>query len=95
MSHDEKVGMNYAVDAGMIVHIKAGMTAVIEAGVQLTLKAGGSFVDISAAGVAIQGVMVLINSGGAPGSGPGASPRSPDAPEGPDKADDGTKFTKL
>ncbi len=95
MNHDEKIGMNYALDAGAIIHIKAGMTAVIEAGAQLTLIAGGSFVDISAAGVAIQGTMVLINSGGAPGSAPSANPSSPDSPDDPDKADDGSQFMKL
>jgi hypothetical protein len=32
---------------------------------QLTLKVGGNFVNINAAGVQINGTMVLINSGGA------------------------------
>lgn len=87
-----KVGQNDAVDAGMAVHIKAGTTVVIEAGAQLSLKVGGNFIDISSAGVVIQGSMVMINSGGAAGSGAGASPT---APEKPDTADDGTKGTKL
>jgi type VI secretion system secreted protein VgrG len=82
----EKVGQNHALDAGMAVHIKGGMTVVIEAGMQLTLKVGGNFVDISPAGVAIQGTMVLINSGGAPGSGSGSSPTSPEEPAAPDDA---------
>jgi type VI secretion system secreted protein VgrG len=73
----EKVGMNYAVESGQTVHIKGGMTVVIEAGMQLTLKVGGSFVDISPVGVAIQGPMVLINSGGAAGAGLGAKPKAP------------------
>jgi len=94
MSVDEKVGMKKAVDAGMEIHLKAGMTVVIEAGVQLSLKGPGGFVDIGPAGVTIQGTMVLINSGGAAGSGSGASPKSPTAPKDPDEADDGTKFTK-
>jgi type VI secretion system secreted protein VgrG len=69
------------------------MTVVIEAGLQLTLKVGGNFVDISPAGVAIQGTLVLINSGGAPGSGSGSSPTAPDvakeaSPTEPDQADD-------
>ena len=50
------------------LHLKAGMM-VIEADTKLTLKVGGNFVDISPAGVAIQGTIVLINSGGTPGSG--------------------------
>ncbi len=94
LSVDEKVGMKKAVDAGMEIHLKAGMTVVIEAGAQLSLKGPGGFVDIGPAGVTIQGTMVLINSGGAAGSGSGASPKSPTAPKDPDQADDGTKFTK-
>jgi type VI secretion system secreted protein VgrG len=73
----QKIGMNYAVESGQTVHIKAGMTVVIEAGVQLSLKVGGNFIDISPAGVAIQGTMVMINSGGAAGEGQGAKPNSP------------------
>jgi type VI secretion system secreted protein VgrG len=94
-SMNEKVGQTWAKEAGQTVHIKAGMTLILEAGMQLSLKGPGGFVDIGPAGVTIQGTMVLINSGGAAGSGPGASPQSPDAPKDPDEADDGTKFTKL
>jgi type VI secretion system secreted protein VgrG len=81
-----KVGMNCALESGMTVHIKAGMTLVLEAGAQLSLKVGGNFIDISPAGVSIQGTMVLINSGGAAGSGPGASPQAPQAPDAPTDA---------
>jgi len=38
--------------------------------------------------------MVLINSGGAAGSGSGSHPNVP-APDAPDTADDGTKFDKM
>ena len=62
-------------EAGQTIHIKAGMTLILEAGMQLSLKGPGGFVDIGPAGVTIQGTMVLINSGGAAGSGPGASPQ--------------------
>jgi len=72
-----KAGMNYALDAGMNLHIKAGMAVVIEAGAQVSLKVGGNFVDITPAGVAINGTTVLINSGGAAGSGAGSSPTAP------------------
>lgn len=78
-----KAGMNYAMDAGMAVHIKGGTTVVIEGGVQVSLKAGPSFVDIGPAGVSISGPMVMINSGGAAGSGSGSSPTTPVAPEAP------------
>src|SRR5580704_7660505 len=92
-SQQEKVGMKHAVDAGQEIHIKSGMTIVIEAGLQLTLKVGPNFVDIGPTGVSIQGTMVMINSGGAAGSGSGSSPDSPQDPEQanptqPDVADD-------
>ncbi len=91
----EKSGMNYAHEAGMEIHLKAGMNVVIEAGLQLTIKASGGFINIGPAGVAIQGTLVLINSGGAAGAGSGSSPTSPKAPKDPDQADDGSKGDKL
>jgi type VI secretion system secreted protein VgrG len=74
-ARDEKVGTKFAVEAGQEIHLKAGMKVVIEAGLQLTLKGPGGFVDIGPTGVTIQGTMVLINSGGAAGTGSGARPR--------------------
>jgi type VI secretion system secreted protein VgrG len=68
------------------------MKVVIEAGLELTIKGPGGFVKIDPAGVTIVGTMVMINSGGAAGTGSGASPTDPDDP---DTADDGTKFDKL
>jgi type VI secretion system secreted protein VgrG len=88
----EKVGSNYGLEAGMGVHIKAGMSAVIEAGASVTLKVGGSFVNVSPAGVTISGPMVLINSGGAAGSGAGCSPNAPKDPIEADRAEPGTKI---
>ncbi len=82
----EKVGKKHAVDAGMEIHLKAGMKVILEAGVQLTLKGPGGFVDIGPTGVTIQGIMVLINSGGAAGSGGGSSPTAPEDAKGPEKA---------
>ncbi len=82
----EKVGMNYALDAGMGVHIKAGMSAVIEAGASLTLKVGGNFVNINPGGVFVSGTMVMLNSGGAAGSGGGCSPEAPKDPKEADNA---------
>jgi type VI secretion system secreted protein VgrG len=89
----EKIAQKHAVDAGMEIHLKAGMKIVIEAGMQLSLKGPGGFVDIGPAGVTIQGTMVLINSGGAAGSGSGSSPATADPPTAanptqPDIADD-------
>jgi type VI secretion system secreted protein VgrG len=80
-SIDAKAGTKVAMEGGMEVHVKGGMTVVVEAGVQLTLKVGGNFVDISPAGVTIQGTLVMINSGGAPGAGSGCSPGSPKTPD--------------
>jgi len=83
MDMHAKAGMNVAIEGGMNLHVKGGISVVIEGGIDLTLKAGGSFVHIGPAGVAISGPMVLINSGGAAGSGSGASPTAPTAPEAP------------
>jgi type VI secretion system secreted protein VgrG len=92
---DQKVGSNYALDAGMSIHIKAGMSAVIEAGASLTMKVGGNFVNIGPSGVTISGTMVLINSGGAAGSGAGCSPETPKDPKEADKAEPGTATARV
>ncbi|MEW6127926.1 MAG: type VI secretion system tip protein VgrG [Acidobacteriota bacterium] len=91
MNIQEKAGMKYAMDAGMEVHIKSGMTLTIETGVNLTLKVGGNFININPAGVFIQGTMVLINSGGAAGSGSGSNPETPKTPKEADTAEPGQK----
>lgn len=91
----EKSGMNFAHEAGQMIHLKAGMTVVLEAGTELCLKVGGNFIDINASGVSIVGTMVMINSGGAAGSGCGSSPTDPADPQDPDEADDGSKGTKM
>ncbi len=88
MDIHEKAGMNFAVEAGMGVHIKGGMNVVIEAGMSVTLKAGGGFITVGPAGVAISGTPILINSGGAAGSGSGSSPSAPAAPEKPTAPED-------
>ncbi len=89
MDTQTKTGMKYAVDAGQEVHLKAGMNVVIEAGMSITLKAGGGFIVVGPAGVTISGNPVLINSGGAAGSGSGCSPQPPTAPKEADKAEPG------
>jgi type VI secretion system secreted protein VgrG len=91
MDMQEKVGLKHAMDAGMEIHLKAGMNVVIESGVTLTLKVGGNFININPAGIFISGTMVLINSGGAAGSGAGSSPESPQSPKDADTAEAGTK----
>jgi type VI secretion system secreted protein VgrG len=87
--HHEKAGTNYALEAGTEVHIKAGMKCIVEAGTQITLKVGGNFIDINPGGVTIKGAIVLINSGGAAGSGSGATPEKPKDPTEADKAEAG------
>jgi type VI secretion system secreted protein VgrG len=88
----EKVGTNYALDAKSAVHIKAGMTAVIEAGTSLTLKVGGNFININPGGIFVKGTMVMLNSGGAAGSGAGSSPQAPKDPKEADNAEPGQKI---
>jgi type VI secretion system secreted protein VgrG len=97
-SLQEKTGTKFAHEAGQEIHLKAGMKVIIEGGMQVTLKGPGGFVDIGPSGVTIQGTMVLINSGGAAGSGSGSSPTAPESPQypQPDKpnwADPGPNFT--
>ncbi|HYL65122.1 MAG TPA: type VI secretion system tip protein TssI/VgrG [Candidatus Methylomirabilis sp.] len=91
----EKSGQNYAHEAGMEIHLKAGMNVVIEAGLELTIQASGNFINIGPAGVAISGTLVLINSGGAAGSGSPSNPTDPKSPKDPDTADDGSKGGKM
>ena len=76
MNYQEKTGTKHAVDAGQEIHLKAGTSVVIEA-MSITLKGGGGFIAITPAGVAIQGIMVLINSGGAAVPGTGSMPGKP------------------
>ena len=75
-NRDVQVGGNQATSVGGNVHLAAGANLVVEAGVMLTLKAAGSSVVIGPSGVAITGPMLMLNSGGAPGSGSGAQPKA-------------------
>jgi type VI secretion system secreted protein VgrG len=72
-----KAESSLALEANKI-HIKGSMI-VIDADVKLSLKVGGNFVDVSPAGVAVNGTMLLLNSGGAAGSGDGCTPEDPDS----------------
>jgi type VI secretion system secreted protein VgrG len=89
MEWQGKVGTNYALEAGTEIHLKAGMNFVIESGTTLTLKVGGNFISLNPGGVSISGTMVMINSGGAAGSGAGATPESPKRPKEADTATPG------
>jgi len=76
----EEFNANHSETCGQNLYLKAGMNIVIEAGMEITLKVGGNFVTIGPSGVTIQGTMVLINSGGAAGSGAACSLVSPMSP---------------
>jgi hypothetical protein len=91
----EKVGGNYAMEVTGSYSLKAN-TIVLEAQSGLTIKVGGNFVTINAAGVQINGTLVLINSGGSAGSGSGSSPTAPTAAEKkePTEADDSASGSK-
>jgi type VI secretion system secreted protein VgrG len=77
---EEKAGTKFAVDAGSEIHLKSGTTLTIETGTSLTLKVGGNFININTGGIFIKGTMVMLNSGGAAGSGSGSSPTAPTDP---------------
>jgi type VI secretion system secreted protein VgrG len=85
---------NKAEEVAGSIYLK-GMNIVIEAMTQLSLKVGGNFIDINPGGVFIKGTMVMINSGGAAGSGQSPSPVPPTAPSEPDPADDAKPGTKT
>ena len=90
-----QVGSAYSMVANNTVYINGGMSVVIEAGMELSLIASGNFITIGPTGVAISGTMVLINSGGAPGSGSSGTVSNPASPATPDTADDGSKGGAL
>jgi type VI secretion system secreted protein VgrG len=85
-----QVGSAYSLGANNTIYINGGMSVVIQAGMELSLVASGNFVTIGPSGVAISGTIVLINSGGAPGSGTAGQIGTPGTPATPDKAEDAT-----
>lgn len=72
-------GGRLGAEAADEIHLRAGVQVVIEAAERLTLKVGGSVVDLSPAGVRIDGPSVSLRCGGVPGQGHGASPSAPRA----------------
>jgi len=76
-NRNERVGTVYAVESGKEIHIKSGAKVIIECGMRISVVGSGGFIDIGPGGVAIQGSLVLINSGGSPGTGSGSSPAEP------------------
>ena len=90
-----KAGARIAFDAADEIHLKAGMKLVIEAGTSVSFKVGGNFITIDASGVYVKGTMVNLNSGGAAGSGSGASPIAPKLPKAPRSSDGGTDVAPV
>jgi type VI secretion system secreted protein VgrG len=91
----EKAGMKYALQTGTEIHLKSGMTLTVETGTNLTLKVGGNFININPAGIFIKGMMVMINSGGAAGSGSGSNPTAPQMPKEADTANPGDRIKQM
>ncbi len=109
-SYHQTAVMSSNLTAGMSINLQGGLTVNIEAGEGVSIVGPGGFISIGPEGVVIQGTMVLINSGGAPGTCSSASPAAPDAadvpdapagpvapadPTDPDTADDGSQGGKL
>ncbi len=90
---EEKAGTKFAVDAGTEIHLKSGTSMTLETGASLTLKVGGNFININPGGIFIKGTMVMINSGGAAGSGSGSSPEAPKEPKAADTAQPGARVS--
>lgn len=92
-----KSGGNIALSAAGRIDLKA-MNITLEADQMLTLKVGGSTIVLAGESISISGptvaivgsAMVNINGGGA-NSGGSAQAASPQAPEAPTEADDGTR----
>ncbi|WP_313118444.1 type VI secretion system tip protein TssI/VgrG, partial [Ectopseudomonas guguanensis] len=86
-----KLGNGQFIHAGQEIHLSSGLKVVLEAGSELTLKGGGSFIKLDGGGITLVGPVIKINSGGAPGSGSGAAPISPELPKPADTAPIGEK----
>lgn len=78
-AHHINVGENYGLDVATTVHLKSGTKVVVEAGSDVTFKTSTCYVRIDSSGVTVKGPLLLINSGGSPGTGSGASPKAPKA----------------
>ena len=89
-----KIGGSKSEEVTGSMYLK-GMNVVVEGMTQLTLKVGGNFVDINPGGVFIQGTMVMINSGGAAGSGMANALVAPTAPKEADEAADDKPGKKM
>lgn len=94
MDMQEKVGLKYAMEAGLEIYLKSKLNLVVEAGLSLTLKVGSNFINISPAGIIINGTVVVINNTGSyqqSNSGVISMPESPEDPEEADTAEAGKR----
>jgi type VI secretion system secreted protein VgrG len=89
-----KIGGNKSEEVTGSMYLK-GMNVVVEGMTQLSLKVGGNFIDINPGGIFIQGTMVMINSGGAAGSGMANQLVAPTAPTEPKKAAEAEPGKKM
>ncbi|HUJ93468.1 MAG TPA: type VI secretion system tip protein TssI/VgrG [Candidatus Bathyarchaeia archaeon] len=84
----EKTDTGWSHDCGGAIQIKSGNEICFEAPEQFSIKVGGNFIVLNAAGIFIQGTMVMINSGGVPGI---CVPFGVEDPEDPDPPQGGAK----
>jgi type VI secretion system secreted protein VgrG len=79
-----ETGMNCNVTAGQTINLLGGMSVNITGGGEgVSIVGPGGFISITAAGIAIMGTLVMINSGGGPTPANPASPESPSSPSSP------------
>jgi type VI secretion system secreted protein VgrG len=91
-NHSLVAGQNQQIETGQNCNITAGMTINLMGGMSVNITGGsegvsivgpGGFISITAAGIAIMGTMVMINSGGGPTPADPAQPQSPSSPSSP------------
>jgi type VI secretion system secreted protein VgrG len=96
---NEQVGQNYSLTVGMNQAISAGMNFDVSAPMQISFSCGpnsiflspegiglngaGGFISITPAGIALSGMLININSAGAPVMGSPGMAQSPQSPSGP------------
>ncbi len=76
----QRVGGSAALAADGAIHLQTAGALVLEGG-DVTVRGPGGFIRIDAGGVTIEGSVVNLQSGGAPGEGPGAAPAPPLQPQ--------------
>lgn len=75
-NHHNKIENKDVLQAGKEIHLKAGKKIVLDCDTDISLKVSGQFIKLDASGVFLQGSSIMVNNGGAPGEGSGASPEA-------------------